>query len=895
MNKFWKQTMALFLAFVLVFGTLVPVVAWAEEPANVEKPNAVSEPEAPAEEETQAEPEKKLTEEETEGKATAAPGELEFSKENTPDGQGAPASGKLFTLTKRPVGGSSQEDILIGEYDTFYKVTEECAKHQEDKTFLYMITMHGDYTIPADENVYTLQYINVLLQSEEGKQYTLKRLGTRLVTYVAGECELETKNIIFDGNNDGEFTFISEGGELTLGKGTVIQNFIDVPDYDGPAIYMQGPSIPNVGPSTLTIEPGVVIRNNKSEAKNSGVISLNGSRCTLNINGGTFENNISTKYFGGVIVSWGTVNIAGGTFVENKAPYGGVIASMGTLNITGGTFRNNTATETGGVIWANKECTIDGTGKDVRFSSNTATKNGGAIYTKANTTITNTSFSSNTAMQDGGAIFRDVNKPGVNTNVVIKNSSFDMNKAMNSGGAVMVRAVTTIQDTSFTQNEANVGGAVYTKANITLKNSTFDSNTAEKWGGAVFCAENTKNTIESSDFVSNHAKQWGGAIFSNGELDVSGTSFTKNDANDGGAVLAIAKAKFSKNIFTSNQATELGGAVVVANVADIANTTFESNKAQNGGAIAISSKDAKVDIKESAFKKNYAEHQGGAISDAAAQYEPKITDPKAYRNLTTDAKTLFQGNKADGGLFNPPENYEDFTNLQFDPQSDVKHGKLTRESLLNNYDVNYDNNMRTIMYDANGGRFADGKRIKTEEHSLGANIQIMEAPTRRGYTFQYWKGSKYQPGDPYTVKDNHTFVAQWEKDKRPPRPNITEEIIVNPNGGTFSDGTTGRKTYPCEIGETFVLPAAPTHEGYKFIAWEGKSGTYQPGDKYTVQRGGDVFTARWEEEKKPEEKPSVKPNIKTPRGTPLTPDEIAKILAGMKKTVPAIPRAGVGK
>lgn len=62
-----------------------------------------------------------------------------------------------------------------------------------------------------------------------------------------------------------------------------------------------------------------------------------------------------------------------------------------------------------------------------------------------------------------------------------------------------------------------------------------------------------------------------------------------------------------------------------------------------------------------------------------------------------------------------------------------------------------------------------------------------------------------------------------------------------------------------------------------------------------MKSGGDVFTARWEEEKKPEEKPSVTPNIKTPKGTPLTPDEIAKILAGMKKTVPAIPRAGVGK
>lgn len=814
MNKFWKQTMELFLAFALVFGTLVPVVAWAEEPANVDESSVeTSEPETPAEKETQAEPEEQLPAEKAEGKETEASEGLELSEENPPTAQGEPASGKLFTLTKRPVGGSSQEDILIGEYDTFYKVTEECAKHQKDKTYLYIITMHGDYTIPADENVYTLQYINILLQSEEGKQCTLKRLETRLVTYVAEGCKLETQNIIFDGNSDGEFTFISEGGELTLGKGTVVQNFIDVPTTLGPAIYI-------VGPSTLTIEPGAVIRNNKSEDKNSGVISLNESGCTLNINGGTFENNTS-NYFGGVILSWGTVNIAGGTFFENKAPYGGVIASMGTLNIIGGTFRNNTATETGGVVWANKECTIDGTGKDVHFTSNTATKNGGAIYTKANTTITNTSFSSNTAMQHGGAIFRDVNKPGVDTNVVIKNSSFEKNKAENFGGAIMARAVTTIQDTSFTQNEAN----------------------------------------------------------------------------DGGAVLAIAKMTLTGDTFTSNKATELGGAVVIADVAEITKSEFASNEAQNGGALHISDEDTDVTITESTFKKNYAEHQGGAISDEAAQYANIITDSKAYRNLKTDPKTLFQGNKADGGLFNPPENYEDFTNLQFDPQSDVKHEILTRESLLNNYDVNYKNDRLLATFRANGGAFSGGATIITDEYEKGATINPPAAPVRRGYTFAGWLDEQGEKADfTQAIDRNRVFTAKWDKDgSTPPTPSRDERIIVDPNGGTFSDGTTGRKTYDLKVGETFVLPAAPTREGYKFVAWQGKSGTYQPGDAYTVKRGGEVFTAKWEEEKKPEEKPSVTPNIKMPKGTPLTPDEIAKILAGMKKTVPAIPRAGVGK
>ena len=38
-----------------------------------------------------------------------------------------------------------------------------------------------------------------------------------------------------------------------------------------------------------------------------------------------------------------------------------------------------------------------------------------------------------------------------------------------------------------------------------------------------------------------------------------------------------------------------------------------------------------------------------------------------------------------------------------------------------------------------------------ESHAKGAVISIHEAPTREGYSFAYWKGSEYQPGDSYTV------------------------------------------------------------------------------------------------------------------------------------------------
>ena len=78
----------------------------------------------------------------------------------------------------------------------------------------------------------------------------------------------------------------------------------------------------------------------------------------------------------------------------------------------------------------------------------------------------------------------------------------------------------------------------------------------------------------------------------------------------------------------------------------------------------------------------------------------------------------------------------------------------------------------TIIFDPNGGTFADGSTENVIVHAkYNEVITIIDAPTREGYTFLYWKGSEYQPGDSYTVTGDHTFVAQWETEAQPePKP-----------------------------------------------------------------------------------------------------------------------------
>ena len=57
--------------------------------------------------------------------------------------------------------------------------------------------------------------------------------------------------------------------------------------------------------------------------------------------------------------------------------------------------------------------------------------------------------------------------------------------------------------------------------------------------------------------------------------------------------------------------------------------------------------------------------------------------------------------------------------------------------------------MYTITYDLNGGSFEGSTENIAETYKTGTEISIHE--------------SEYQPGDKYTVTEDHTFTAQWEK------------------------------------------------------------------------------------------------------------------------------------
>lgn len=110
-------------------------------------------------------------------------------------------------------------------------------------------------------------------------------------------------------------------------------------------------------------------------------------------------------------------------------------------------------------------------------------------------------------------------------------------------------------------------------------------------------------------------------------------------------------------------------------------------------------------------------------------------------------------------------------------------------------------NKGVLIFDLGGGTL-DGKTgIITIEANVGDTIKLLGAPSREGYTFQYWKGSEYKAGAEYKVEGDHTFTAVWEENKARPS--------TSSSGSSSPSGTSAAKTGDnSQIGLWLMLLAA---------------------------------------------------------------------------------------
>lgn len=181
--------------------------------------------------------------------------------------------------------------------------------------------------------------------------------------------------------------------------------------------------------------------------------------------------------------------------------------------------------------------------------------------------------------------------------------------------------------------------------------------------------------------------------------------------------------------------------------------------------------------------------------------------------------------------------------IQADPVLDSGRNKIVQDNgyykFNNNYAYVHSSNFRKvntgkavkqnylITFDPNGGTFTDGvtqKKVLSVEQNV---IPVINAPTKKGDTFLGWTPQVMG------ASGNVTYVAQWKNST------VKYNITFNPNGGKFSDGTTGNKVVTVKAGEKPSV-TNPTKDGYTFKGWT---------PTITAAVKNTTYTAVWEKNK----------------------------------------------
>lgn len=242
--------------------------------------------------------------------------------------------------------------------------------------------------------------------------------------------------------------------------------------------------------------------------------------------------------------------------------------------------------------------------KNINFFNGYSDGDGGAICLagrKLSMIIENCSFTNNIAKGNGGAVFG---------NATIKNSIFTNNTAGLNGGAVSC-TIGNVLNCVFSNGVAKNGGGIYA-TEITCINSSFENNNAQEYAGGMYAV---RDTIEGCQFNNNTAL-YGGAFYSDELATVKNSAFSFNNARvDGGAGLFN---HFSPNddivdncTFNDNVANGNGGAISSDSPClKVANSKFSRNGANDGGALYLKNGG---DLDHCDFDGNTAKNEGDAI------------------------------------------------------------------------------------------------------------------------------------------------------------------------------------------------------------------------------------------------------------------------------------------
>ena len=417
-------------------------------------------------------------------------------------------------------------------------------------------------------------------------------------------------------------------------------------------------------------------------AKHSGgAVGIENS--VLNVSQTTFENNtqictsivnvyqpvcLRTDLGGGAIYLYKSTGIISKVcFYKNSAAYwgGSVYALNCSLLISDTTFENNLAGVFGGAM------TGDGSFVNVESSnfinnsiSNKEMGEGGGLYLVGNSTIkvSNVLLSKCHAYKGGAIAGNFTTIIMVNSSIInntgsatylkygktfeIKNCTFLNNSSPENGGAIRCLAsIVKIVNTSFSQNDAVIGGAlsINSMSKLHAKNCSFTDNATYN-GGAMSVIYSDCN-ISDSKLSHNIATEGGGVALKQGYIAMTNCLISSNTAFEHGRVInAVNSNLLLTNCWVYNNSAKGNGGVVSATTSatTIMSSIFQMNKVLGAGGVFHVTEGTMV-WRNSWFGKNIAIADGGVLF-LAQQAVINITKSICFQNKASDAAgVLFVG------------------------------------------------------------------------------------------------------------------------------------------------------------------------------------------------------------------------------------------------------------
>ena len=412
--------------------------------------------------------------------------------------------------------------------------------------------------------------------------------------YNSGVLDINTNSVTMSNNTAG-----SNGGaiynESTININAITSNYKSNFASNGGAIYNSNDGVITIGrPDSTQFMTLNFTDNGKSGtnyATRGGAIYNSGIFTALAYANITFSGNYAQQ--GGAIYNSNTIELQGNTTLTGNYAlgsgdniFGGAIYNTGTLLL------NTKNWESDSVPAADL--------RTVTISQNKSNGNGGAIYTNNKTSIYRANFSSNTSTSgSGGAIYSSAktysSEGKTYQGLRVSRSSFSGNTAGLYGGAVYIDNNGSFysNSTSYTNNTAQKGGAIYLSDNVSASiykflyttsalsastsaynyldnfensshslygTSVSNNKSTQGVGGALYLSEGVTTTLYGNRFISNSATSTtenakGGAIYVN-----SGASIV-NPVSQSGYSSPLFLTSIKSNTLTATSGDALGGAL----------------------------------------------------------------------------------------------------------------------------------------------------------------------------------------------------------------------------------------------------------------------------------------------------------------------------------------------